>query len=205
MCSLCGKQCTALAPLYRGRVCHNCRRRFLLDRSAAYVVDFLVFYGGLRLLLWSCGLRGFANQIGLGPYWLSVGLLVFACRVIFICKDLFVGRSPGKWIMGLLIVDEATGAPARWKQSIVRNLILLIPVIGESIVGLSLRSGWRLGDRIARTRVVPDSSRFKEPFAVQSGICSACGYKLKGNLSGICPECGSSRVGSVVHAERDHV
>jgi hypothetical protein len=28
-----------------------------------------------------------------------------------------------------------------------------------------------------------------------SGLCSACGYSLRGNVSGVCPECGTCAAG----------
>ena len=36
-----------------------------------------------------------------------------------------------------------------------------------------------------------DSARCKSLFSADDSTCEGCGYNLKGNLSGVCPECGT--------------
>ncbi|WP_222164626.1 RDD family protein [Edaphocola aurantiacus] len=83
-----------------------------------------------------------------GPsFYLS--LIGFA---LYLCKDVFQGRSPGKRITKLQIVHYKTGAIASPLRTVVRNLFCIIwPV--EVIITL-INPGRRLGDLVAGTRVV---------------------------------------------------
>ncbi|MDA8090204.1 MAG: RDD family protein [Nitrospiraceae bacterium] len=86
------------------------------------------------------------------------------------------GGSLGKRLLGLAVID-GEGVPCRARESILRNLplgigVLLwrVPIIGwllaavifgmESIVLLGSREGKRIGDEIAKTRVI--EARLKE-------------------------------------------
>jgi hypothetical protein len=190
VCPICEGACRQAVALFGVAVCSRCARRFIHDRQAAYVLDCILFYSGMRILVWSAGLAGIANQLSLAPDWLTLAVLVFAGRMVFVCKDACKGRSPGKWLFHLLVIDEDSGAIAPPSQSIKRNLVLLAPLVGEIIGALSLRGGWRVGDRFAKTRVVPYRKRYAIPFGVRHDVCCDCGYALTGNVSNICPECG---------------
>ena len=68
------------------------------------------------------------------------------------------GRTPGKWAVGLRVVDLAGGRPGVWR-SMVRNLLRAVDSLPAfQILGviLILRSPERVrfGDRVAGTRVV---------------------------------------------------
>ena len=89
---------------------------------------------------------------------------------------LFGGRSLGKKLLGIFVVDES-GAPCQVKEAILRNttlaagiLLWKVPFLGwllaagvfalEFIVLLGSPDGRRIGDEIANTWVV--EARFKE-------------------------------------------
>jgi hypothetical protein len=55
------------------------------------------------------------------------------------------------------------------------------------LLALSTFGLWRLRRRVQRAK------------AGQSGFCMACGYSLTGNISGICPECGSAADSRIVN------
>ena len=38
-------------------------------------------------------------------------------------------------------------------------------------------------------------SRWKVPMGIPVNVCRNCGYDLRGNTSGVCPECGKPRIG----------
>ncbi|HEX6332702.1 MAG TPA: RDD family protein [Flavisolibacter sp.] len=71
---------------------------------------------------------------------------------LYFCKDIFNGRSIAKRIFRLQVVDKKTGRPASPFQTLIRNFFCIFwPV--EVIVAL-LNTSRRLGDRVARTKLV---------------------------------------------------
>ena len=73
------------------------------------------------------------------------------------CLPFLDGQSIGKKAMGLRAVTE-DGQPLtnNWGPGIVRNIVLLIPFfpLVELIVLLSSKTGLRLGDQWAKTKVI---------------------------------------------------
>ena len=81
--------------------------------------------------------------------------LMLLYPVCFILRDLiFGGRSLGKRILGLVVLDRQTGAPAKAPKCGLRNLFLFIVHIDTIVM---LVSGTTLGDRAAKTVVVRKS------------------------------------------------
>ena len=79
-----------------------------------------------------------------------LGLIGFA---LYFCKDSINGRSIAKRIFKLQVVDNLTGNPASPFQCLIRNVFCIIWPI-EVIVSLNTTDR-RIGDRIARTKLVP--------------------------------------------------
>jgi len=76
-------------------------------------------------------------------------------------KDvLFKGRSIGKLLFGLIVIQVTNGKPCGIWQSIGRNILLIIPGINmvtcffEFVLIYKDKHGIRLGDRIANTQVI---------------------------------------------------
>ena len=75
-------------------------------------------------------------------------------------RDAIAGRSVGKFLCGLVVIDLKTGRPCGRGASINRNALLLLP--GANVVAVFLEAativrdpqGQRLGDRLAWTQVV---------------------------------------------------
>ncbi len=80
----------------------------------------------------------------------AIGFLLFP---IFCLKDGFSGVSPGKAMMGLLVINKTSGNPAGFVASLKRNLPLMIPFM-VFVIDLQLRSGNRMGDGWANTAVI---------------------------------------------------
>ncbi len=193
-CPLCGKQPKGKKPwrkLYSGRTCKKCYYAFLNRRQAAYLVDSLFFYVSIVF----CLDYYFDLAMTVSPLATALGgsLVAIAYQIVleavFYCKDGFSGRSPGKWLMGVSVVDQATRQSIGLWQSFKRNLPLLIP-LGALIIVFQMGKGRRMGDRWAKTRVIWTKYAHKFPFEDRENVCIQCGYNLHGNTSGICPECG---------------
>lgn len=75
---------------------------------------------------------------------------VFAFSLYF-CKDIFLGRSAGKRILGFQVLNHETGQPAGPMRCLVRNFTLLVWPI-EVIVAMVLVNR-RIGDYLAGTRL----------------------------------------------------
>jgi len=90
---------------------------------------------------------------------------------LLIADGLFDGRSFGKKIIGLRVVSADADKPCSFRDSILRNSIfgigyilykipwfgwvfMVIAMVLEFIILLGSKNGMRLGDEIAKTRVV---------------------------------------------------
>jgi len=104
----------------------------------------------------------------------------FAGLLYLLIADGFSGgRSVGKWLIGLKVIIIKTGGPCRYKESIIRNIPIVvgyiffgllknIPLIGwllggavfgiilgiEALIMIGSQEGRRFGDEIAGTRVI---------------------------------------------------
>lgn len=75
-------------------------------------------------------------------------------------RDSIAGRSVGKLLCGLVVIDLRTGLPCGAGRSLQRNVLFMLP--GANLVAAFLeartvlrdRQGQRLGDRLALTQVV---------------------------------------------------
>jgi hypothetical protein len=116
--------------------------------------------------------------------------------LLFPFKDGFAGRSPGKWLFGLQVVRRGSLRPVGFLRSLRRNLLLAIPVLQAVVALIIAYDVWqgedRLGDGWAGTRVIWRKYARELPFAPRGIQCVACGYNLTGNVSGRCPECGTT-------------
>ena len=87
-------------------------------------------------------------------------LLILMCAAYVLLRDAMFGRSVGKFLFGLMVVNLETSQPASVFDSTARNLMFVLPGINLAAVPLETRTlvrdelGQRLGDRMALTQVV---------------------------------------------------
>ncbi len=110
------------------------------------------------------------------PLGLILGILYLS-----ICDGLMEGQSVGKRFMGFAVKSLEDGSPCSYRQSVIRNLPLTIPLLlcvipfwgwllgfflGLFLIGLevyllyNLDSGHRLGDVMADTSVMANDDTF---------------------------------------------
>ena len=71
-------------------------------------------------------------------------------------------RSIGKKVMGLRVINTETGARCNYKDSVLRQILFIIPLVNlliafvELILVLTDSKGIRLGDKIAKTMVIEE-------------------------------------------------
>ncbi len=177
------------AVLYNTLVCSACRNSLVNRRQLAWVIDRLL-RAGLDLLLVGL-IMGYGSAATFGPDPLTTIMMGLPSAVLFFpFKDAFQGCSPGKLLCGLRVVDVWSREPITIWASVKRNLPFVVPYLGALVEGLSLNSGQRWGDRLARSMVIRTALRHRAPFARACNLCIGCGYDLTGNVTGVCPECG---------------
>lgn len=128
----------------------------LLNRFIAKFIDFLIVAVLLKLL----------------P---SIGFIA-GITYLLIGDGLFDGRSLGKRLVGLRVILLEVGRGCSFKESIIRNfpfgigyILFSIPWIGwifpliifafEGLMVIGSKDGARIGDEIAKTRVIDDSHK----------------------------------------------
>ena len=170
-CPLCGKQDQMgkrARLLYDTPVCKKCHAEFASRRQCAFIVDLVI--------LWI--LRGYvfamagatAAMAGIGDFAAATVYLLISAGLltIFCMKDGFSGKSPGKALVGVQVLDATTGLPAGCVSSFRRNLPTLLPFV-PLLIGLGLNRGGRIGDGWSHTKVIWTKYRNAAPFATSTG------------------------------------
>lgn len=177
-------------------VCAKCRNGFATRRQAAYIVDAVLLtlvtnVIAFGLLLVEPVTPGSTVQLWSGVFAAQMVIGWLIAPLIFTCKDGFSGKSPGRMLCRVTVVDRTTREPIGFRQSFKRNLILMVPYLGIIWIALTMMKGRRVGDEWANTEVIWDKHRHKLPFDPRGILCLGCSYDLTGNVSGVCPECGT--------------
>jgi uncharacterized RDD family membrane protein YckC len=138
----------------------------LPDRATVAAVGYNVNVTGRRVVatlidgaLFSCVSGGAvrADESGALPPHSQAGLIVAAALYYILLEGLF-GRTLGKLITGIRVVDPATGGAPGLGRALVRTLLRIIDGLIGYLVGflvvLGSRNRRRLGDMAAGTLVV---------------------------------------------------
>ena len=123
-----------------------------IRRIIAWIIDWNL--SGLPCLLYTTIFMDMFKQPSIQnmSYILIFMLLAFLYPVTFVFRDvIFKGRSIGKRIFGLHILDKTTSEPASIKQRIIRNLFFFVyPVDG--IILIATKES--IGDKVVNTVVI---------------------------------------------------
>lgn len=116
----------------------------------------------------------------------AAAFAIFGGFAAFLCRDyLLGGRSIGKRILGLSVVDRQTGEAVTGGRLVLRNLFFfLYPVDG----GFLLFSGRSLGERTTNTRVIRARNHCEvrvKPFLIVGGIAAAIALAFSGLIFGV--------------------
>lgn len=141
------------------------------SRAMAWFVDGIL-QAGLMLLLFYFFFGLLGDGIGSFAFMTVQFVIVWAYHVGF---DLFAGgRSPGKIMLGLRVVDER-GLPIGMQQSFIRNIVRVLdaqPLFFYGfggLVALLHPERRRLGDIVAGTLVVAETQTLEYPGRIAEG------------------------------------
>ncbi|MBT2337968.1 MULTISPECIES: RDD family protein [Pseudomonas] len=134
----------------------------LMVRSLAFAIDLAIrgLVLGLVFLI-----LAFFGELGMGLG--SILLFVISWWYMVLFEVLHQGRSPGKQIMGLRVVQD-DGRPIGWSASLIRNLLRFVDMLPfgytfGAISCLQHPAFKRLGDLAAGTLVVYREQPVKRP------------------------------------------
>lgn len=140
------------------------------SRFIAWFIDF-VFQVGMLFILLYVFFGALGAGIGSFAFTTATFIILWGYPVYFDLRS--QGRSPGKWMMGLRVVDER-GLPISLPQSITRNVVRVL----DSLPVFGALGGWvamlhpesrRLGDIAAGTLVVAETQTLDYPGRVAEG------------------------------------
>ena len=195
-CSICNEPLArAEKRLYGYNVCDRCYSDFATKRAFAYLVDmllwtvvsiplgFLIFvFSGISGVI-VAGVTKSDNQ-ATGAFMFVFVLGILASIVIVLSRDGFKGHSPAKAMFGLQVIDDRTGRPINFWDSIQRNLPLSIPLMPLYVAyQIFQQDGRRMGDGWARTKVIWKAHRDRPPFFSRQEIQAQLAAKAAGTKS----------------------
>jgi uncharacterized RDD family membrane protein YckC len=122
---------------------------FHIDQTVGFLLSSLFFIFDFVSNIFLTG-----PEIGLSQGGITVVLFPLIGYVFYmLLRDLYQGRSVGKRICNLVVIDSNDGKVASAVQSVVRNITILIwPV--EIIFLIFRKDGRRIGDHLAKSTVV---------------------------------------------------
>lgn len=123
------------------------------QRILAFIIDMLLITLFIMLPAYVSCFLGYPLLI------LALFGLLVTC---FLSKDCFNGQSIGKRLMKIQVVDRQTGNPVSNIRLMIRNLSLVVWKI-EALI-LIITKEKRLGDMLAKTKVIHQSNRQKIRF-----------------------------------------
>ncbi|WP_434653540.1 RDD family protein [Pseudomonas sp. Z1-14] len=134
----------------------------LMPRALAFAIDLGIRGLALGLLFL---ILAFFGELGVGLG--SILLFVISWWYMVLFEVLNQGRSPGKQIMGLRVVQD-DGRPVDWSASLIRNLLRFVDMLPfgyafGAITCLQHPAFKRLGDLAAGTLVVYREQAIKRP------------------------------------------
>jgi uncharacterized RDD family membrane protein YckC len=123
-----------------------------VTRAWAWLIDFLIWLAVLAAI--SSALTG--TRVGFGVYLLLLFVSFWGYPIL--CEVYFSGQTLGKRALGIQVL-RADGLPVGWRESSLRNLLLVadfLPAMYATglLVMLFGRHFRRLGDIVAGTQVV---------------------------------------------------
>lgn len=143
--------------LYLQRVQSYSKASVKLRRILAWIIDWNII--GFSTLTFTSLVASilFNNQTEFSAaQFIALLVCILAYPICFMLRDLiFGGRSLGKRIVGLVVLDIQTGDKPKWWQLLLRNLFLIIFQVDLIIM---LVRGRSIGDSAFHTVVVPKKS-----------------------------------------------
>ena len=145
-----------------------------IRRIIAWIIDWnIIGLITISLLFFVLAFASYGNELSPAFTVLSI-IIMFMYPAGFMFRDyIFGGRSLGKRIMKLLVIDKQTGLPATPNRCSLRNLFLPIAHIDLIIL---LVNGSTIGDMVAKTVVISKKTLQKEELTEKENIARINNY-----------------------------
>ena len=146
------------------KMCYTCDRRLHLQYNMEVLMNrkITLFFRALALLidLMFCEfILMLVELIITGDITLENNDLFMACALVFLVfRDLF-GRSLGKCLLGIKIIDIKSGQKAKWYQRVIKNITTPLTMV-EGIVLMASKGDRRWGDFIGKTRIEANGNSY---------------------------------------------
>ncbi len=139
---------------YLTRIEHHDKPSVKLRRALAWIIDWNIV--GMCVLTLTAIMfsifSGTSEELSTLQFIILFITMLFY-PIFFVLRDLLMnGRSIGKRIMGLIVIDKQTGEKAKVSQRLTRNLFLFILQIDAIVMFVT---GTTIGDKVAHTVVIP--------------------------------------------------
>jgi uncharacterized RDD family membrane protein YckC len=141
--------------------CRHCQANHNNRRALAVILDGLLMYAVILPVMFIAG--GFAGEDpdSVGAFFMISQLLYLGAMVLYVFRDpLMGGAGPGKRAVGMHVVQSKDGTSRlTYGQALIRFLPLLLPFVPfvEAVLIYRDPLDRRLGDRLAKTRVIDTS------------------------------------------------
>ena len=152
-CSCCQQpKSERFRALYDHPVCRKCYHGLAWRRQFAWFIDLtilgLIYSIAVTVVVAALAIAAFPPEVLAIAQLACFGVYLIA----FLGKDALGGRTPGRALLGLQVVDATNGEPIGFVASAKRNLINLLP-FAPLFVAFDLMKGKRIGDGWANTKV----------------------------------------------------
>lgn len=121
----------------------------LIFRGIAFIIDTMLCAGVAIAILFVL-----KDGLHLQDNYLTIG----AGLTLFILRDIF-GKSLGKHLLGMIIVDSKTQNKAKFYQRLLKNITAPLSIIEIPIIIFS-KDNKRIGDRLAKTELIIDEDSY---------------------------------------------
>jgi uncharacterized RDD family membrane protein YckC len=129
-------------------------------RIVATLVDFLIFAAVGSVMAYYFGTFALHDTFGVEFHLTGVAWLIFSglIAVYYVLMEGYLGRTVGKMLVGIKVVQEGTGEVPGLKAATIRTLFRLVDGLASYVVALVAilvtPERQRLGDMAAHTLVV---------------------------------------------------
>lgn len=174
-------------------------------RIAAFIIDLFVvsfLMSGIVFLILG---PNFIDENNFDKMSTTIMLVMIPGLILYFGKEFIKGISVGKWIMGIMVRDEAdlNLVPPIWKL-VIRNLFLTIYPV-EFIVFLVDKNKKRIGDKVTSSVVLNNPNKDKKAYRIAALVAiGLVFYGFTALFSGVVLKSSEAYKAAIVNIEKNN-